>query len=135
MIVKAEFEQAHQAAHEKLMDWHGRLRAIFIRAYPNRNAANNDQLIRTFISGIADPAIKMFVLEGAPDTYISALTRAQNKEAMLLTVRQMGQLNLGPRHNAINQIGYDEEEEDPASLYFIQKGEGVGIINTTSIAY
>ena len=66
----------------------------------------------------------MFVLEGAPDTYIAALTRAQNKEAMLLTVRQMGQLHLGPRRNAINQIGYDEEEEDPASINFVQKGEG-----------
>lgn len=97
MIVKAEFEQARQTPQEKLMDWHGRLRAIFIRAYPNRNAANDDQLICAFISGIADPAIKMFILEGAPNTYIDALTWAQNKEAMLLTERQMGQMHLGPR--------------------------------------
>lgn len=125
MIVKAEFESARQSPQEKLMDWHGRLRAIFIRAYPNRNAANDDQLIRTFIAGIADPAIKMFVLEGAPDTYAAALTRAQNKEAMLLTVRQMGQLQLGHRRGAIHQIGGSEESEiDPASVNFVQGGEG-----------
>ena len=125
MIVKAEFDQARQAPQEKLMDWHGRLRSVFIRAYPNRNAANDDQLIRAFISGIADPAIKMFVLEGAPDTYAAALTRAQNKEAMLLTVRQMGQLQLGPRRGAIHQIGgAEEEEEDPAAVMFVQGGDG-----------
>lgn len=124
MIVKAQFEQARQSPHEKLMEWHGRLRAIFIRAYPNRNAANDDQLIRAFISGIADPAIKMFVLEGAPDTYVAALTRAQNKEAMLLTVRQMGQMHIGPRRG-INQIGNPEEDDiDPASVNFVQGGEG-----------
>ncbi len=104
MIVKAEFEMARQDPTEKLMDWHSRLRAVFIRAYPNRDAATDDQLIRAFIAGISDPAIKMFVLEGAPDTYVQALTRAQNKEAMLLTVQQMGRPTNGGRRGGINNI-------------------------------
>ena len=99
MLTKAEFDQARQTPGEKLLDWHGRLRSLFMRAYPNRNAANDDQLIRGFTAGILDPAIKMFVLEGAPDTYNAALTRAQNKEAMLLTIKQMGQVNLGANAN------------------------------------
>ena len=110
MIVKAEFETARQEAAEKLMDWHSRLRAIFIRAYPQRDAATDDQLIRAFISGITDPAIKMFVLEGAPDTYVQALTRAQNKEAMLLTVKQMGLPTNGGRRGGINNIASFSEE-------------------------
>lgn len=126
MIVKAEFDQARQNPTERLMDWHSRLRAIFIRAYPNRNAANDDQLIRTFIAGLNDPAIKMFVLEGAPETYVAALTRAQNKEAMLLTVKNMGQMNLGGnRRGHINQIGMDEAISiEDAINAFVQQGDG-----------
>ncbi len=132
LIIKAEFDAAHQNPGEKLMDWHSRLRAIFIRAYPQRNAANDDQLIRAFTSGLTDPAVKMFVLEGAPDTYNAALTRAQNKEAMLLTVKHMGQLQLGgQRRGTLNNIASSLQTPslnvaayEESVNAFVQQGEG-----------
>lgn len=84
-LMRAEFRTTKQKPGESLLKFHTRMRTLFVRAYPNEAIPINRHLIDTFVAGIADPAIKMYVLDRTPDTYAEALTHAQTKEANLLT--------------------------------------------------
>jgi len=84
---RAEFSTAVQLPAEPILEWHGRLRELFRRAYPAAeiDAGASGQLLRDrFIQGLDDAAVKEHVLDGRPGTYDECLTRAQNKAATLM---------------------------------------------------
>lgn len=87
-FAKAEYDGCSQLPGEKLINWHGRLRVLFVRAFPAQaaNAEQNEQLIRKYMLGLTSTTIKTHVLDGAPATYADALARAQNKAATEATV-------------------------------------------------
>ena len=87
-FAKSEYDGCSQLPGEKLIGWHGRLRTLFIRAYPAQagDLNDNDVVIRKFILGLSNSTIKTYVLDGAPVTFAAALERAQNKAATEATV-------------------------------------------------
>lgn len=85
-IARAEFEQAQQQPKEQIMVFHGRLRDLWKRAYPEmarNNVRGADALIvRKFAMGLRSEDVRDEVL-GTPNlTYEAALEIAQNKHSV-----------------------------------------------------
>ena len=82
--VQTQFETATIAPDEPVARFHGRLRALFIRAYPQRAAElEQDQiLIRRFMTGLASPEETRTVAATRPTTFTKALEAAQDARAL-----------------------------------------------------
>jgi hypothetical protein len=80
-IARVEFHAAKQRPDERVTQFHGRLREMFFRAYPNENAENSMQLIQAFTLGLLDTEVSRFVLDRAPDTFTAASNLASTKDA------------------------------------------------------
>ena len=99
-VARIEFHAAAQLPSETVTQWHGRLRQIFIRAYPN-DAANVEasQLLRqTFALGLTDTETSRYVLDRVPPNYAAALNLAQQKQATEAALAHR-------RKGGVNQIG------------------------------
>ena len=80
-IAKADFLTCKQKEHEDELDWHSRARALFSRAYPNRDANTSTDLIMRFIQGLRHRILAHFVQDGLPESYVMALDRCLHKKA------------------------------------------------------
>lgn len=89
-LARAEFTTARQGTAETLIQWHSRLRELFQRAYPARQAAQDQQLIDQFVHQLVDTVIKTHVLDQGPATYAAALDVAQSKQATQALVTGKG---------------------------------------------
>ena len=100
---RVAYEQASQSPNENILGFHGRLRALFVRAHPDLAAGieNNVMLIRKFILGLIDADVKQWTLSADPATYAAALETAQNRAAVgvVLAATAGGKV---PTVNAIN---------------------------------
>lgn len=93
------FEQAEQSEQETVLQWHSRLRVLYLQAYPPPDAAavaaaqaagqplpgaeESRTLIQRFVRGLADPVVCQQVWRVNPGNYSAALTAAQNEIAAL----------------------------------------------------
>ena len=108
-ISRLEFHQSRQLTGETIIAFHGRLRDLFQRAYPDQaHLANHSQLLRqTFALGLADLEVSRYVLDQNPADYAAALNAAHTKfatEAALGLRRKGGGINqIGPDVNQINR--------------------------------
>ena len=83
-LSRARFETATQEAKEHLLQWHGRLQMLFVRAYGGHGQAMGEaMLIRAFARGIRNRRIREHVLRSQPATYDAALGSAQTEQAVL----------------------------------------------------
>ena len=86
-LAQQEFRKAKQMPDETILQFHGRLRTMFLRAYPGA-AVDGDglaQLLReTFIWGLEQRKITEYVSDSQPDTYAECLDKAQEKKATLV---------------------------------------------------
>lgn len=82
-LARSEFVTAKQGADESVLAWHGRLRELYLRAYPNRaNDLNADlMIVDRFVLGLSNPEIKREVIKSHPDTFQAALESAQARVA------------------------------------------------------
>lgn len=115
-LAKTEFEGVSQLPGEQIISWHGRLRVLFVRAFPDQqaNADNAEQLIRRFILGLSSTVIKTYVLDHNPQTYAAALDHANDKAATEAAVA--GQQVAGGKISAMDPMDPD------ASLNFVYDG-------------
>lgn len=84
---RAEFGQAVQLTSETVLEWHSRLRDLFLRAYPGAGVDIDPggQLLRDqYAKGLDNPAIREFVFDRRPATYAASLEAAQSKQATVL---------------------------------------------------
>jgi len=84
---RAEFSTARQMPSETILEWHGRLRDLFQRAYPTGEVDQgaSGQLLRDrFVQGLDNTSVREYTLDQRPANYVGCLEAAQNKSATLL---------------------------------------------------
>ena len=84
------FENAKQEETESELEWHTRLRELFVRAYPNENIETSTILVNHFIRHLKNPRILDHCYMANPVTYNAALTEATNKAAANAMLSYMG---------------------------------------------
>jgi hypothetical protein len=82
-LARAEFNAVVQRSDESASQYHGRVRTLFIRAYPTQAAdvETSHQAITAFATGLADIEISRYVFDHAPDTFTGAVAHALQKSA------------------------------------------------------
>ena len=111
-FAKAAFDTATLLPTESLLDWQGRVRHLFCRAYPDlaAEANGNDLLIRRYILGLINVTIKTQTLRGNPDTLDRALELAQNEASVDAQVG--GVSNMGAK---ITAMGVSDGTDTPST--------------------
>jgi hypothetical protein len=82
------FEVAQQVEGEPVMEWHARIRELFMRAYPGEDPNGSRNLTKTFSLGLAAEDVQEWVWEMQPNTFQEALVLANNKAAAMAMVAQ-----------------------------------------------
>lgn len=82
-IAKAAFKSASQTEVETVLEWHVRIRSLYLRANPAQagNVEHASDLIDRFVEGLRDRAVRVFAYDADPQTFAAALTSANNKTA------------------------------------------------------
>jgi hypothetical protein len=80
-LAQTIYERALQGPHEDVLHYHGRLRDLHARAYPNAGA-DQTALIRAFAKGLYRSDVRKQVFRDAPANYQAALTSAQREQAV-----------------------------------------------------
>ena len=95
------FEAAVQTAGEPVSKFHGRLRSLYIRAYPARanDYEQRRDLIKKFLNGLHHPQVRLHAKAQVPATYTAAANAAEQYEAVLLSEKPSSS-----RGGAINSI-------------------------------
>ena len=81
-LARNKFEQATQQPKENILQYHGRVRALYARAYPR---LQNEQVlpIRVFSAGLRKMKVKEAVLRADPQTFDEALVTAQAEQSVI----------------------------------------------------
>lgn len=109
-LAVALFEKCRQWADEEILVWHSRCRDLFIRAYPGEATETSRRLIAAYSQGLADAKIKDFIFTHRPLTYALALAGAQNRQASLHCMVDMGPAPTeaeGVSKSKMNAMGHD----------------------------
>jgi len=80
-MARVRFNQARQEGKEDLLSYHGRMRALWMRAYPGPNQPEA-MLIERFIRGIQRQVIRTAVDRANPADYDAALAAAQHEKSV-----------------------------------------------------
>jgi len=120
-IARVNFHGAAQREGEDLASWHGRLRSLALRAYPEWGAAinNNTQLIEHFIQNLANLEVRREVSNVGPPTYQGALEEAQKRTASLHTYQAAAKgkrLNTAAVERHLYAITTDQSENSLSAL-------------------
>lgn len=83
-VARLEYHAAKQRPDELVTQWHGRLREMFIRAYPNEAVETSLGLITMFSMNMINEEVGQFVADRDPQTYMEASNFAQQKAATAL---------------------------------------------------
>jgi hypothetical protein len=87
-LARTAFNSCRQKENEGVLDWHGRCRALHVRAWRLRNDRETaEDLIHRFAHGLHNPGLFMKVMEHNPTTYTAALIAGQNAEAVHHSLR------------------------------------------------
>ena len=81
-----DFDTAQQMADETLLEWHVRLRELYLRANPGADidqGPGGKSLRRKFVAGIDNSEIRVYVRQHRPDTFQECLTIAQRQHAAM----------------------------------------------------
>ena len=89
-LAVAQFEKCRQWADEEHLVWHSRCRDMFTRAYPGEPTEHNRRLVAAFCQGLANLQVKDYVFMHRPQAYTDALAAAQNREASIKCMVDMG---------------------------------------------
>lgn len=93
------------------MEWHGRLRELFLTAYPNRQHEQDFDLMQAFALGLLDTKAREYVLDmigdGANFTYAQTLAAAQSKIATGAVISGKEK-----RGGAVSSMGYTNRNDE-----------------------
>lgn len=83
---RTEYEEARQMPEESAIQWHGRLRELYQRGFPNGNAEADVGLIEKFVKRNKDIRVaqNIWARDELPQTYTAALHATQNVESSLM---------------------------------------------------
>lgn len=83
---RTEYEETRQLPEESAIQWHGRLRDLFQRGFPNGDAENDAGIIERFLKRHKDIRVaqNIWARDQLPQTYTAALHAVQNVEASLM---------------------------------------------------
>ena len=119
-LAKVTFEAATQLPKETALNFHGRVRNLYNRAYTRDR--NEEHMTRRFILGLRSKEVREMVMRARPQNYEAALYAAQNENA----VRHVTTLTqLGARVPQGGVAGGDEPMEVNA-VYGLKKPGGMG---------
>lgn len=106
---QADFDTATQLPSESALQWHTRLRTMFLRAYPGEAAETSAKLIRRYCVGVQDEEVRVRATHAHPRTFTDALNQVQNIVADTLLLKQQATvqaaLKARPRPNYFNFKG------------------------------
>jgi hypothetical protein len=127
-LSRVNFASAKQTETEQVLAWHGRLRALFIRAFPAAEPAADANLIDKFVLGLFDPRILEYVWQQDAQTFQQALTLAHDKQAGISALQQhaavqgaAGGLRTIKKESGIN--AFQQNQQRPRACW-ICNGEG-----------
>ena len=81
-FARKEFNDARQLPDESILEFHGRLRGLFMDAYPDTtNTERSGQLIESFAEKLIGDELTQAILDNNPTNYSDALTAAQRLSA------------------------------------------------------
>ena len=83
-LARTSFLRARQGPEESTLEWHGRLRTLFNRAYPGMTAVqtnNSRDLRETFLRGLRNATVGKDAWQRRPADYQAALDLASDAEA------------------------------------------------------
>ena len=101
-LARVKFDVARQGTTESILNFHGRLRALYNEAYPD--AADHVLLIRKFITGLRRRELRMQAMRIGPNTYAEALEAAQN-ESSVQQLAKVHELGAAPAGDEPMEIG------------------------------
>ena len=110
-LAQTKFEQAQQLHQEAIMTFHGRLRALYLRAYPLAIGHGDAQLVRKFATSLRNPKVREEVMRSRPATYAAALTAAQNEVSVQATAKITVGLGMDLNRSGKGKPHRQEEEE------------------------
>jgi hypothetical protein len=98
-MAQAKFDAAVQQPKETILQWHGRLFTLWMRAYPTL-IAHHEMPIRRFAAGLRKTRIRDQVLRTHPADYPATLDAAHAEQSIVdsshLLLGQMPTSNFGP---------------------------------------
>lgn len=112
-LARSEFLTAKQMDDESILEWHARLRELFLRAYPGSHVdctGLGDQLRELFIRGLNDPDISAFVWDREPKTYNRTLAYAETKRAITMKLQDRDPTRQLPGLHSLTEMPSTEEE-------------------------
>lgn len=99
-FAKVEYKNAEQREGESVLDWHARLRALFVRAYPNHDPANDENLRDDFILRLREPTVREWTWVNKPDTFQESLETASNNSAARAVLAKHAMISTAQSSNA-----------------------------------
>ena len=84
-LARHEFKSTSQREKESIAAWHTRITELFNRAHPDRDGANDVELIETFVLGLYHPSVRDRTLDANLNTMQAALTTASDKASTITT--------------------------------------------------
>ena len=124
-LAKSEFTLARQTDDESILEWHARLRELFLRAYPGVHVDSTgmgDQLREMFISGLKDPEVSAYVWDKEAKTYNRALVFAEVKRAIQLKIQGRSADATTPKIQALQEESEEEGEERMVAAFYKKPG-------------
>ncbi len=103
----SEFYNCRQQPRESVLQYHTRLRQVFIRSFPGQPPETSHLIIHRFQCGLYNMYVKERCVDDNPVTYTAALNSAVSKEASLVMFREAGGNHRGGIHS-IDQAGLDD---------------------------
>ena len=85
-LSRALFRNARQVAGETVLQWHSRVRELFLRAHPGEDTEASLLLRDQFVLGLMELDVKTWTLDTRPATFTQALNIASNKTASRLRI-------------------------------------------------
>ncbi len=101
-LALTQYNVARQQDQEALLAYHTRMRELFSRAYPNKTAQTDTELINRFILGLQHPQVRDRTWDAHPETYSEALSVATSKAAGVLVMQATGG---GRRAGGVGALG------------------------------
>ena len=94
---KTAFHAGRQGRSESILQFHSRLRDLFLRAYPGVDAESSEILRRQFMTNVSDSRVMDWINMMEPETYHNALNIGQRRAAGLMLLSQ--------NNHSINAMG------------------------------
>lgn len=80
-FAKMEYATAEQGENETVIQWHTRLRSLFVRAYPAADPNTSEHLKDDFIGRLRNTEVQKATLRARPADFAAALAEANNHAA------------------------------------------------------